>query len=436
MTLNVIEELKWRGLIDHIIPGTEIQLIKENTTFYIGFDPTSDSLHIGNLLLIILSIHMYKFGHKPIILIGGATGMIGDPSGKNTRRVSLDQKVINTNIKKIKKVFSFFLDFNTQEYNSPILVNNYSWMKKFSFISFIQEIGKQVSINYMMSKNFVKKRVFQENNLGMSFAEFTYQLVQAYDFYFLYKHYNCKLQLGGSDQWGNIITGIELIKKNNLEKNQVFGITCPLIINSDGSKFGKSEKKNIWLDSKKTSVYLFYQFWIQTSDIDAEKYIKMFTFLSKNEIDNLIKEHYKQPNNSLLQKRLAKDLTIFVHGEEKFKKVVYMSSILFSKNIKEKLFNINNSKFISIFQEGPIKVFFEKKNFCVPILDFLINYTSLFLTKNEARRSLIQERSLLINQVKIFSEKIIIDSTYLIGGKYILVEKGKKNKFIVKINLL
>lgn len=433
MKLNIIEELKWRGLIDHITPGVDIQLMKESTTFYVGFDPTADSLHIGNLLLIILSIHMYKFGHQPIILIGEATAMIGDPSGKITKRVYLDQKLIHINIKKIIKIFSYFLNFNSKTNNSPILVNNYSWMKDISLISFLQNIGKKITINYMMNKNFVKKRIEKENNLGMSFAEFTYQLIQAYDFYFLYQNYNCKLQLGGSDQWGNIITGIELIEKYHITSNQVFGITCPLIINSDGSKFGKSEKNNIWLDSEKTSVYLFYQFWIQTSDVDAEKYIKMFTFFSKNDIINLFNEHYKQPNNFLLQKILAKNLTTFIHGEEACSKVVYMCDILFNKNIKEKLSSIDDDQFTLMFEGGPIKNVVEKQNFCIPIVDFLVNYTSLFATKNDARRALKQENSVLINQIKIFSEQIIIDSSYLIAGKYILIERGKKNKFIVRL---
>lgn len=436
MKLNVIEELKWRGLIYHIVPGTEIQFNKESTTIYIGFDPSADSLHIGNLLLIILSIHMYNFGHRPIILIGGATGMIGDPSGKMSKRISLDQEIININIRKIKKILSFFLNFNSKEDHVPILLNNYTWIKKISFLSFLQKVGKQITVNYMMNKNFVKKRIFQEKKIGMSFSEFTYQLVQAYDFYFLYKNYDCRVQLGGSDQWGNILTGIELIEKNNLTKNQVFGLTCPLITNSDGSKLGKSEKKNIWLDSKKTSVYSFYQFWIQISDVDAEKYIKMFTFLSKYEIENLIKAHYKKPNNLLLQKTLAKNVTIFVHGEEKCKKVIYISNILFSKNIKEKLSNIDDKKFISFFKDGPIKNIIQKKNFYIPIIDFLTNYTYLFLSKNEARRALLYENSLSINQIKISCEKIIIDASYLIGGKYILVEKGKKNKFIVNIHLI
>lgn len=436
MKLNIIEELKWRGLIYHIVPGIENQLNKENTTIYVGFDPTADSLHIGNLLLIIISIHMYNFGHRPIILIGGATGMIGDPSGKINKRISLDQKIVNVNIEKIKKIFSYFLDFNSRKINTPILLNNYSWMKNFSFISFLQHVGKQITINYMMSKNFVKKRIFEENSLGMSFSEFTYQLIQAYDFYYLYKKYDCRVQLGGSDQWGNIITGIELIEKNTLKKNQVFGMTCPLITNADGSKLGKSEKKNIWLNSKKTSIYLFYQFWVQTSDADAEKYIKMFTFLSKNKIENLLKKHYKEPSNFLLQKTLAKHLTIFVHGEEECKKVIYISNILFSKNVKERLCNIDDATFISFFKSGPIQNIIQKKKFYIPILEFVINYTSLFVNKSEARRSLLNENSLSINQMKISSDKIIIDSSYLIGGKYILVEKGKKNKFIVKINLI
>ncbi|HLV69952.1 MAG TPA: tyrosine--tRNA ligase, partial [Xanthomarina sp.] len=317
MANKFVEELRWRGMVHDIMPGTEEQLSKESTTAYIGFDPTSDSLHIGSLVPIILLVHLKKAGHKPIALVGGATGMIGDPSGKSDERNLLDEETLNKNVQGIKNVLSRFLDFDSKEENAPVLVNNYDWMKNFSFIDFARDVGKRITVNYMMAKDSVKKRFSgEEGNVGMSFTEFTYQLIQGYDFYYLHKHYNCLLQMGGSDQWGNITTGTELVRRMNVGKEaKAFAMTCPLITKADGSKFGKSEGGNIWLDADKTSVYKFYQFWLNTSDEDAEKYIKIFTFLDKETIEALVEEHKQMPHMRLLQKRLAEEVTTFVHSK-------------------------------------------------------------------------------------------------------------------------
>lgn len=437
MKLNFTEELKWRGLIHDMIPGTEEQFIKESTISYIGFDPTSDSLHIGSLVPIILLVHLYNFGHQPIALIGGATGMIGDPSGKSNERNLLDEQTLNNNVEEIKKTLSRFLDFHSMKNNRPLLVNNYDWMKNFSFISFAREVGKKMTVNYMMSKDSVKKRLSGKTHSGISFAEFTYQLIQGYDFYYLHKNFNCKAQLGGSDQWGNITTGTELIRRMNSDykKSEVFSITCPLITKFDGSKFGKSEEGNIWLDINKTSAYLFYQFWMKTSDEDAKKYIKIFTFLSKNEVEKLIEEHEKNPHLFLLQKKLAKEITVFVHGIEAFKQAIQASEILFGNSTKKTLLEIDESIFLSIFDGVPMKEIYQKSNFKILIIDFLTDYIGLFSSKRKALRAL-KENSLSINQEKINSKDFYIDFSYLINNKYILIEQGKKNKFLVKINYI
>ena len=337
MANKFVEELRWRGMVHDIMPGTEEQLSKESTTAYIGFDPTSDSLHIGSLVPIILLVHLKKAGHKPIALVGGATGMIGDPSGKSDERNLLDEETLNKNVEGIKNVLSRFLDFDSKENNAPVLVNNYDWMKNFSFIDFARDVGKRITVNYMMAKDSVKKRFSgEEGNVGMSFTEFTYQLIQGYDFYYLHKHYNCLLQMGGSDQWGNITTGTELVRRMNVGKEaKAFAMTCPLITKADGSKFGKSEGGNIWLDADKTSVYKFYQFWLNTSDEDAEKYIKIFTFLDKETIEALVEEHKQMPHMRLLQKRLAEEVTTFVHSKADFENAEKASNILFSKSFKD-----------------------------------------------------------------------------------------------------
>ena len=355
MNYNLVEELTWRGMVHDIMPGTEEQLNKEMTTAYIGFDPTSDSLHIGSLVPIILLMHLEKAGHKPIALVGGATGMIGDPSGKSDERNLLDEATLNHNVAGIKSVLSRFLDFSSEEKNAPILVNNYDWMKTFSFIDFARDVGKRLTVNYMMAKDSVKKRLSgEEGNVGMSFTEFTYQLIQGYDFYHLYKQHNCLLQMGGSDQWGNITTGTELVRRMNVgEDAKAYAMTCPLITKADGSKFGKSEGGNIWLNADKTSVYKFYQFWLNTSDEDAEKYIKIFTFLNKSTIDALIAEHKEMPHVRLLQKRLAQEVTSLVHSKSDFENAEKASNILFSKSFKEDINTLDENTFLDVFEGVP-----------------------------------------------------------------------------------
>lgn len=427
-----MEELKWRGLIHDIIPGTEKQLQKEKTTIYLGFDPTSDALHVGNLLPIILLVHLYKLGHNPIILIGGATAMIGDPSGKLYERDLLDEKKINQNIKGIKNNLLNFNFFLNRKY-IPLILNNYKWIKNISFLSFIRDIGKKVTINYMMSKDSVKNRLSKGINHGMSFTEFTYQLIQGFDFYYLNKNYNCKIQIGGSDQWGNITIGTDLIKKININKKEAFAITCPLITHPNGLKFGKSETGNIWLDKKKTSTYLFYQFWMKTSDKLAEKYIKLFTFLSKEKINTLIQSHYKEPNRFLLQKQIAKEITIFIHGKEEFKKAMQASEILFGKKNQISILDMDKKTFLSIFNGLPIKLIKQKKNFSISIIDFLLN-SQYFSSKNEIKR-MLKENSLSINKIKNISQDFYINESNLIDKKYVLIEKGKKNKFIIELIL-
>jgi tyrosyl-tRNA synthetase len=429
---NFVEELRWRGLIHNIIEGTEEQFNKEKTTAYIGFDPTSDSLHIGSLVPIILLCHLFNYGHQPIAIVGGATGMIGDPSGKSDERNLLDEETLNKNVEGIKRVLSRFLDFNSTQENRPILENNYHWMKEFSFISFVRDVGKKITVNYMMSKDSVKKRLTGEAGSGMSFTEFTYQLIQGYDFYHLNKTYNCKVQLGGSDQWGNITTGTELIRRLNDEETHAFAITCPLITKSDGSKFGKSEKGNIWLDADKTSPYLFYQFWLKVSDEDAEKYIKIFTFLSKEQTEELIENHRKEPHLYILQKKLAEQVTLFVHGNDALEKAIQASEILFGKATKEALYNLDEQTFLSIFDGVPQKeIFIEDDLFSFNIIDFLSEITGFLASKSEVRRAL-KENSLAINQEKTTHEEFQITKSYLIGNQYLLIERGKKNKFIVK----
>ena len=340
MANKFVEELRWRGMVHDIMPGTEEQLDGEMTTAYIGFDPTSDSLHIGSLVPIILLVHLEKAGHKPVALVGGATGMIGDPSGKSDERNLLDEVALAHNVAGIKSVLSRFLDFNSTEKNAPVLVNNYDWMKDFSFIDFARDVGKRITVNYMMAKDSVKKRLSgDEGNVGMSFTEFTYQLIQGYDFHHLYKTLGCKLQMGGSDQWGNITTGTELVRRMHDGEDQAkaYAMTCPLITKADGSKFGKSEGGNIWLDTDKTSVYKFYQFWLNSTDEDAEKYIKIFTFLDKETIETLVKEHKETPHLRLLQKRLAEEVTVFVHSKDDYDNAVKASEILFSKYFKNEI---------------------------------------------------------------------------------------------------
>jgi len=433
MNYNIVEELTWRGMVHDIMPGTEEQLNKEMTTAYIGFDPTSDSLHIGSLVPIILLMHLEKAGHKPIALVGGATGMIGDPSGKSDERNLLDEATLNHNVAGIKSVLSRFLNFSSEEKNAPILVNNYDWMKTFSFIDFARDVGKRITVNYMMAKDSVKKRLSgEEGNVGMSFTEFTYQLIQGYDFYHLYKQHNCLLQMGGSDQWGNITTGTELVRRMNVgQEAKAFAMTCPLITKADGSKFGKSEGGNIWLDTDKTSVYKFYQFWLNTSDEDAEKYIKIFTFLDKDTIEALIVEHKEMPHVRLLQKRLAEEVTTLVHSKSDFENAEKASNILFSKSFKEDINTLDENTFLDVFEGVPLaEVSKQEMEEGLDMIAALAAQTNFLASNGEARRAL-KENSVSVNKEKV-KEDYKITNEDLINGTYVVINKGKRNTYIIK----
>ena len=429
MNSNLVEELRWRGMIHDIMPGTEEQLNKEMTTAYIGFDPTSDSLHIGSLVPIILLMHLHKAGHKPIALVGGATGMIGDPSGKSDERNLLTEDILNKNVAGIKRVLSRFLDFNGTEENAPILVNNYDWMKDFSFIDFARDVGKRITVNYMMAKDSVKKRL-GDTGSGMSFTEFTYQLIQGYDFYHLHKEHNCLLQMGGSDQWGNITTGTELVRRMNDEGAKAYAMTCPLITKADGSKFGKTAGGNVWLDADKTSVYRFYQFWINTSDEDAEKYIKIFTFLDKNHIDELISEHKEDERRKILQKRLAEEVTLLVHGEEALENAIKASKILFSKTTSEDLKRLDTQTLLDVF-EGVPQAEIDRADIeeGLDMIAALAAKTNFLASNGEARRAL-KQNSISVNKTKV-KEDYTITKDDLIDNKFITIQHGKKNQFLL-----
>lgn len=433
MIRNLIEELRWRGMVHDIMPGTEEHLTNEATTAYIGFDPTSNSLHIGSLVPIILLVHLQRTGHKPVALVGGATGMIGDPSGKSDERNLLDETTLNNNVEGIKNVLSRFLDFNSKESNAPILVNNYDWMKDFSFIDFARDVGKRITVNYMMSKDSVKKRLFGDDTVGMSFTEFTYQLIQGYDFYHLHKNYNCVLQMGGSDQWGNITTGTELIRRMNVGvETKAFAMTCPLITKADGSKFGKSEGGNIWLDADKTSVYKFYQFWLNTSDEDAEKYIKIFTFLDKNTIDKLISKHKEAPHLRLLQKTLAEEVTTFVHSKADFENAERASSILFSKSFKEDIQTLDEGTFLEVFEGVPqFEISSVEFSEGLDMIAALSSKTNFLSSNGEARRAL-KENAVMVNKEKV-GEDYMLTISDLINNRYIILNRGKKQTFILKV---
>ena len=427
---NLVEELQWRGLVHDMMPGTEEQLLKEMTTTYIGFDPTSDSLHIGSLVPIILLVHLGNFGHKPIALVGGATGMIGDPSGKSDERNLLDEVTLEKNVAGIKAVLSRFLDFNSKATNAPILVNNYDWMKDFSFINFARDVGKRITVNYMMSKGSVKKRLETEGE-GMSFTEFTYQLIQGYDFHHLYKTHNCLLQMGGSDQWGNITTGTELVRRINGEGAKAFAMTCPLITKADGSKFGKSEGGNVWLTADKTSVYKFYQFWLNTTDVDAEKYIKIFTFLDKNTIDELIEEHQTAPHLRVLQKRLAEEVTIFVHGKEELEKAIFASNAFFSPTMDD-LKKLDETTFLEVFEGVPkAKVSKEDVENGLDMIAALSAKTNFLASNSDARREL-KQNSISLNKERVV-EDYIISSKDLINNQFLMLQKGKKNYYLIQV---
>jgi tyrosyl-tRNA synthetase len=426
-----IDELKWRGMLHDVIPGTEEYLSKNKTIGYVGFDPTSDSLHIGSLVPIFILRHFQNAGHTPVVLLGGATGMIGDPSGKSDERNLLDKKILKYNEKKLKLQFEKFLDFKSKKNNKAILVNNYDWMSKFSIIDFSRDIGKHITVNYMMAKESVKKRISKDTSQGMSFTEFTYQLIQGYDFLHLYKDMNCMLQMGGSDQWGNITTGTELIRRK--ENKKAYAMTCPLIKKSDGSKFGKSEGGNIWLDKNKTSVYKFYQYWLNISDEDALSYIKVFTFLSKSQVEELILEHNKDKARRLLQNKIADTVTFMVHGQKDLNNAISASKVLFGKSSKEDLESLDENTFNEIFDGVPSNILSIKKlQQQIEIENLLATETNFLKSISEARRA-IKENSISINKKKITTNtKITKDD--LINGKYILLQRGKKNYYLVIVN--
>lgn len=428
---NFVEELRWRGMLQDIMPGTEEQLQKEMTTAYVGIDPTADSLHIGHLCGIMMLRHLQRCGHKPIALIGGATGMIGDPSGKSQERNLLTEETLRHNQQAIQHQLEHFLDFQSTAPNAAELVNNYDWMKDFSFLDFSREVGKLITVNYMMAKDSVKKRFNGEAAQGMSFTEFTYQLLQGYDFVWLNQHKNCKMQMGGSDQWGNITTGIELMRKMN--GNEAFALTCPLITKADGGKFGKTESGNIWLDKRYTSPYKFYQFWLNVSDTDAERYIKIFTSLQREEIEALINEHRQAPHLRELQKRLAKEVTIMVHSEEDYNAAVQAGNILFGNATAEALRQLDEQTFLQVF-EGvqQYTISREQLQAGIPPLDLVAQLTNIFPSKGEARKT-IQQNGLSLNKEKLTDPQTPITTDNLINNKYLLFQKGKKNYYLIVV---
>ena len=422
--MNFIEELKWRGMVHDIMPGTEEQFQKEITSAYIGFDPTADSLHIGSLVQIMILVHLQRCGHQPVALMGGATGMVGDPSGKSKERNMLSEDILNHNLASVQKQLERFLDFDCGE-NSALIVNNYDWFKDFSFLSFIREVGKHISINYMLAKDSVKSRL----ETGMSFTEFSYQLVQGYDFYWLYKNKNCKVQVGGSDQWGNITTGTELIRRK--DGGTAFAVTTPLLKKADGGKFGKTEEGNVWLDRRLTSPYKFYQFWLNSSDEDTKTYIRIFTLFDKEKIESLEQEHDEQPHLRILQKELAKDITIRVHSEKDYQAAITASNILFGKSTSEDLLSLDEETFLNVF-DGVPQFHVSSEDLSASILDFLVEKTHVFQSKGEARR-MISSNAVSINKQKISEDKTLTKSD-LLSEKYLLVQKGKKNYFLILVS--
>lgn len=416
-------------MIHDVMPGTEEQLEKEMTAAYVGIDPTADSLHIGHLVSVMMLKHFQRSGHKPIALVGGATGMIGDPSMKSQERNLLDEPTLRHNQECIKAQLARFLDFDSNEPNAAELVNNYDWMKSFTFLDFIRDIGKHISVNYMMSKDSVKKRLSSESATGMSFTEFTYQLVQGYDFLYLYQHNNCKLQMGGSDQWGNITTGTELIRRKT--GGEAFALTCPLITKADGSKFGKTESGNVWLDPEKTSPYEFYQFWLNTSDEDAEKYIKIFTLLGKDEISGLVERHQEAPHMRELQKKLAEEVTVMVHSRMEYESAVEASLILFGQGTAEQLKKMNEKTLLSVFSGVPqMDIIKDELAGGISIVDLLVEKTGMFPSKGELRRT-IQANGLSLNKEKIGDADMVVNAGHLLGDKYLLAQKGKKNYYLI-----
>lgn len=427
-TKNFIEELEWRGMIHTIMPGAKEQLEKEQTTAYLGIDPTADSLHIGHLVGVMILKHFQMCGHRPLALVGGATGMIGDPSGKSQERNLLDEKTLRHNQEAIKRQLAKLLDFDSDAPNAAALVNNYDWMKEFTFLDFIRDIGKCITVNYMMAKDSVKKRFNGEGD-GMSFTEFTYQLVQGYDFLHLYETMNCKIQLGGADQWGNITTGTELIRRKL--GGEAYALTCPLITKADGGKFGKTESGNVWLDPRYTSPYKFYQFWLNVSDADAEKYLKIFTSLTKEEIDALVAEHAQDPGQRPMQKRLAREVTIMVHSEADYNAAVEASLILFSNKADETLRHIDEKTLLEVFEGVPtFTVSKSELEAGVPVLDLLAAKSGVFASKGEARK-MVQQGGVSINKKKVTDPNAVISAEELLNGKYLLAQRGKKNYFLL-----
>ncbi len=426
--MNFVEELSWRGMIHDKMPGIDEQLTKELTTAYVGIDPTADSLHIGHLVGVMMLKHFQVAGHKPIVLVGGATGMIGDPSGKSQERNLLDEHTLRHNQECLKMQLAKFLDFESDAPNAAEMVNNYDWMSNFTFLDFIRDIGKHITVNYMMAKDSVKKRLDSDSGSGMSFTEFTYQLVQGADFLHLYQNNNCKLQMGGSDQWGNITTGTELIRRKT--GGEAYALTCPLIKKADGSKFGKTESGNVWLDPVRTSPYKFYQFWLNASDEDAQKYIRIFTLLPKEAVEILIRQHLEAPHLRLLQKCLAKEVTCMVHSEEAYHAAVEASEILFGKGTEETLRKLDEETLLSIFEGVPqFQVSTNELAIGINVIDLLTEKSNVFPSKGEARRN-IAGGGVSINKSKLDTAELIIKSEQLIGGKYLLLQKGKKNYYL------
>ena len=427
--MNFVEELRWRGMIHDMMPGTEEQLQKEMTSAYVGIDPTADSLHIGHLVRVMMLKHLQRAGHRPIALVGGATGMIGDPSMKSAERNLLDEATLRHNQESIKKQLSKFLDFDSDAPNAAKLVNNYDWMKEYTFLNFIRDIGKHLTVNYMMAKDSVKKRLSSESSVGMSFTEFSYQLLQGYDFLFLYQNEGCRLQMGGSDQWGNITTGTELIRRKT--GGEAFALTCPLITKADGGKFGKTESGNVWLDRRYTSPYKFYQFWLNVSDADAARYIKIFTDLSKEEIAALEEEQAAAAHLRPLQKRLAKEITVMVHSLEDYEAAVEASNILFGNSTHESLMKLDEDTLLAVFEGVPqFEISRDELSAGVKAIDLLTEKAAVFASKGEMRK-LVQSGGISVNKEKLADADAVIDCSSLLNEKYLLVQRGKKNYYLL-----
>jgi len=430
--MNFVEELRWRGMIQDVMPGTEEQLQKELTSGYVGIDPTADSLHIGHLVSVMILKHFQRAGHRPIALVGGATGMIGDPSMKSQERNLLDEATLRHNQNAIKAQLARFLDFESNKPNAAILVNNYDWMKDFSFLNFIRDVGKHITVNYMMAKDSVKKRLSGESSVGMSFTEFSYQLLQAYDFLHLYKTMGCRIQMGGSDQWGNITTGTELIRR--VTGGEAFALVCPLITKADGGKFGKTESGNVWLDRRYTSPYKFYQFWLNVSDADADKYIRIFTALSREEIETLVEEQKAAPHLRPLQKRLAKEVTVMVHSEEDYNAAVDASNILFGNATADALKKLDEETFLQVFEGVPtFEISKDELSAGIKAVDLLTEKAAVFPSKGEMRKT-VQAGGVMINKVKVENFDEEVNSDNLVAGKYIIAQRGKKNYFLLIAN--